>query len=1097
MGDLPDITEKLIVKWVGKTYAKRGEVYFEQEKVLETDKMEDQTGLTARVEGTAANPYEVEIVFAEKKTIKSRCSCPVGEKCKHVAAALYDLMEDQHFASVEVEAAPVAFGQWLGVLGKMERGERVSNEYPDKVKQRVLYLLKPRSAHTVSLSIVTARILKDGRYGKETAYNPSNVLSASKPQYILPQDERILREIALDGSISLLAGYQLKGDVGLKMLKRILGTGRCLWMNKDSVALKQGQARKGLWRWQHDADGTPLLGLEMETGRIRLIPTSPPWYVDTDTGACGKVDSGQPPEMAEILLNMQPLDINASEEDIQDMLAELPKGIPAPVNMQQEERQIQMLPKLRLKSVEKPLQILSKTQRYLHIAELIFDYDGMELAYDSSKATFVRKVKQDGVIDYIRSFPDEEKALQSIGTTGLYPAHEHKDIASSKVPSSWFVLDFESEWLGWMMHEQAALKEAGFEIEIDPEFQYKVEQASSWELNASQSNGSGSSGNSLMGHAQFTVTLDDGSEVDLIEALARWVGQQPELLQKEALANLRKQENVAIPLPEGRILAANGTMVANILHYMLDLFAGNTKEAVISAPQLLALEKSFEETPIPVTVNAGAWLEKMRHLVDVQSIPECETPKGLQAELRDYQSEGLNWLQFLRQMGLNGVLADDMGLGKTVQTLAHILKEKEDGRLNAPALVIAPTSLMHNWRREAERFAPDLSVLVLHGPERADHFDTIYEYDLVLTTYPLLVRDMETLQKQAYHLLILDEAHYIKNPQAKVSKLVRALEANHRLCLTGTPMENHLGELWSLFDFLMPGYLHDQRNFTTMFRKPIEKDGDEARQLALNVRIRPFLIRRSKEEVASELPPKTEMLRSIEIEGGQRELYESVRLAMQKKVRDAVDAMGANKSRIIVLDALMKMRQVCCDPRLLKQDMPNGAPPSAKLAMLRDMLPEMVEEGRRILLFSQFTGMLKLIEAELKDMGIDYVQLTGSTKDRATPVDRFQNEKVPVFLISLKAGGVGLNLTAADTVIHYDPWWNPAAENQATDRAHRIGQDKPVFVYKLITEGTVEESILEMQARKLALAEGIYGKKGDAGAPMWSPEDIEALFQPL
>jgi len=444
---------------------------------------------------------------------------------------------------------------------------------------------------------------------------------------------------------------------------------------------------------------------------------------------------------------------------------------------------------------------------------------------------------------------------------------------------------------------------------------------------------------------------------------------------------------------------------------------------------------------------------------------------------------------------VHGILADDMGLGKTIQTLACILKEKEEGRLQHPALVIAPTSLMHNWRVEAQKFSPELRVLVLHGAHRARYFDDISKYDLVLTTYPLLPRDAGFLIDEPYHMLILDEAQNIKNPRAKASQLVREFNARHRLCLTGTPIENHLGELWAQFDFLMPGYLYDQKNFGQLFRKPIEQDGSDARQDALNIRVRPFLLRRMKEDVAKELPAKTNIVRSVELEGEQRALYESVRLAMQKKVRDSVAAMGVAKSQIIVLDALMKMRQVCCDPRLVKQINTDGIP-SSKMDMLREMLPEMVAEGRKILIFSQFAEMLRLIEALCHELTLPYVKLTGQTKDRVTPVEMFQEGAVPIFLVSLKAGGTGLNLTAADTVIHFDPWWNPAAEDQATDRAHRIGQDKPVFVYKLTTIGTVEEKILEMQERKRALANSIHGS-GSKGNALWSEEELQSLFEPL
>lgn len=436
-----------------------------------------------------------------------------------------------------------------------------------------------------------------------------------------------------------------------------------------------------------------------------------------------------------------------------------------------------------------------------------------------------------------------------------------------------------------------------------------------------------------------------------------------------------------------------------------------------------------------------------------------------------------------------------MGLGKTVQTLAHILREKQAGRLDRPALVVAPTSLLFNWRREAQQFAPRLSVLTLHGPERKALFDRIPGHDLVLTTYALLSRDQDVLTAHAWHLLILDEAQHIKNPRAKAGQVARRIEADHRLCLTGTPLENHLGELWSLFDFLMPGLLGDERGFRRLFRTPIEKQGLESRRDLLARRTAPFLLRRTKEQVAVELPPKTEIVRSVDLAGPQRDLYEGIRVAMYDKVRRAIDRKGAKRAHIEILDALLKLRQVCCDPRLLKLDAARRVKGSAKLELLTGLLPELVEEGRRILLFSQFTTMLGLIETEVSRLGIDYVKLTGRTRDRGTPVERFQAGEVPLFLISLKAGGTGLNLTAADTVIHYDPWWNPAVERQATDRAHRIGQDKPLFVYKLIAAGTVEEAIQRMQAEKQALADGLLGESAGAGLP--PAEEIAALFAPV
>jgi len=343
---------------------------------------------------------------------------------------------------------------------------------------------------------------------------------------------------------------------------------------------------------------------------------------------------------------------------------------------------------------------------------------------------------------------------------------------------------------------------------------------------------------------------------------------------------------------------------------------------------------------------------------------------------------------------------------------------------------------------------------------------------------------------------VLDEAQAVKNAAAKTTQLVCRLDARHRLCLTGTPMENHLGELWSQFAFLMPGLLGDAKRFARVFRTPIEKKQDGERRAVLSGRLKPFLLRRTKSLVAADLPPKTEILRPLELAGSQRDLYETVRVAMHEKVRREVAEKGLARSHIVVLDALLKLRQVCCDPRLVKLTAARRVSASAKLEHLMEMLPALIEDGRQILLFSQFTSMLDLIKPALAEAGIDFVELRGDTKDRADPVACFQKGKVPLFLISLKAGGTGLNLTAADTVIHYDPWWNPAVEDQATDRAHRIGQDKPVFVYKLVAQGTVEERMLELQKRKRALADGIYDA---ASGPSTDLEagDIERLFEPL
>jgi len=661
------------------------------------------------------------------------------------------------------------------------------------------------------------------------------------------------------------------------------------------------------------------------------------------------------------------------------------------------------------------------------------------------------------------------------------------------------------DWPEFLVCRMGTLRQQGFRIESMPGFRYEIVQVRQWNVNCAE--------HGAMGEVHFEVVLEDGLHVDLIDVIADWLKQDPQRLSDASLHELARQRMQYLQIPDGRMLPVAADMLHGIITAMLDQFSSQITagQGHIAAMDWLQLRQKLHASSYVHIRDHGDWIERMRQLADMREIPVVTPPTGLTVALRDYQQSGLNWLQCLLRLNIGALLADDMGLGKTIQTLAHILKEKEAGNLTEPALVVAPTSLMHNWNVEAARFTPDLRVLTWHGGQRKQALDTIKAYDLVLTTYGLLLRDAPLLHEHCWSFVILDEAQQIRNPRTRAARAARQLTATQRICLTGTPMENHLGELWALFDFIMPGYLCDVRTFTRVFRKPIEREENSVRQQQLNLRIRPFMLRRAKEDVATELPAKTTMIQSVDMGESQRELYEGIRLMMHGKVRDAMQTMGKGQSHIIMLEALLKMRQACCDPRLLKASMLKhhndgfqhhvtmesiDKADSAKLDWLRTMLPEMLAEGRRILLFSQFTGMLKLIAEACDEMTIPYVTLTGASRNRGAIVESFQSHQFPLFLISLKAGGAGLNLTAADTVIHYDPWWNPATEAQASDRAHRIGQDKPVFIYKLIATGSVESRILDMQARKQKLADALYDGAKQA-SPVWSEEDMLALFAPL
>ena len=503
------------------------------------------------------------------------------------------------------------------------------------------------------------------------------------------------------------------------------------------------------------------------------------------------------------------------------------------------------------------------------------------------------------------------------------------------------------------------------------------------------------------------------------------------------------------------------------------------------------------------------WRERARQFSG-ETKPACPPLGDFEDVLRPYQKAGVAWLHFLRENQFGGILADEMGLGKTLQVLA-LLKAMRTAASNPqsairnPHLIVCPTSLVFNWVAEARKFTPELRVLALHGPERHGGFAGIPQHDVIVTSYALLRRDLEKYRGIEFDTAVLDEAQHIKNRQTQNAQAVKGVRARHKLVLTGTPLENSVLDLWSIFDFLMPGYLGSAKDFRERYEVPITRAKDDAAQARLARRLRPFLLRRLKRDVARDLPEKIEQVAFCELSDAQREVYEKLIEASRKQVLDAVGAQGVAKSRLVVLNALLRLRQVCCDLRLLKLESTGGetvdAPSpatsaeamSGKLEMFGELLEEVIDGGHRVLVFSQFVSMLSLLRERLATEGVEYCYLDGSTTDRGAVVERFQSRAdIPVFLISLKAGGVGLNLTGADTVIHFDPWWNPAVEDQATDRAHRLGQTRVVTSYKLIMRGTVEEKILTLQQRKREIIQATLGEGELAGLLTW--EEIQELF---
>ena len=486
----------------------------------------------------------------------------------------------------------------------------------------------------------------------------------------------------------------------------------------------------------------------------------------------------------------------------------------------------------------------------------------------------------------------------------------------------------------------------------------------------------------------------------------------------------------------------------------------------------------------------GAMIHALRHEGE---IPRRELPEALRPVLRDYQHHGYDWLHFLHDHRLHGILADDMGLGKTVQALAY-LQDRRDRYGSMPNLVLAPTSVVFNWASEAAKFTPGLKTLILSGPDRKHLYSQIPEADIVLTSYALFRRDVEVLSAQKWRTVILDEAQNIKNFKSKTALLVKELQSEQRWALSGTPLENHLSELWSIFDFLMPGFLSSYPHFKRKYQQPVENEQNSEQMERLRRRIFPFVLRRLKDEVAKELPPKTEVVHYCEMTHEQQRLYQEVLAACRRQVFNDIEEKGLERSQVSILTALLRLRQVCCHPELLGPSFKKTGTPSGKMDAFQDLVTEVLSEGHRILVFSQFVEMLSLLRLWLEESEITYEYLDGRTRRREEKIRRFNSQPdIPVFLVSLRAGGTGLNLTGADYVIHYDPWWNPAVQDQATDRVHRIGQTKHVFSYKLITKNSVEEKILLLQEKKRFLAKGLLGSDSALGKKL-KMEDLEYLF---
>ena len=941
-----------------------------------------------------------------------------------------------------------------------------------------------------------------------------------REQLLVPADHEVLDLLGALPSGNAYYGYNsetdrlLNGVAAPMVLARAASTGRLFWRTEDGhldAAMAWGAELPLRWHWVQQAGLTPdepvwQLQPLLPDGQAVLCANQPHMlYANPGTGQCGLLlaDAAAP-----ALLKAPPLPQAVLLKHQAALMQRLGEAAPLPPVLPNLVR-VGGPPvwRLHVSTVPDAADDADAPIPGLLTAQVDFDYQGHQ-GWWPAGATKQMVLERDGQrLLLTRDLASEADALARLNQLGLVEWTE--GVFALPLGAA------QTQWLVWADEQFQPLRDAGFELTLDAELHNWVRHSADLVMDVSARNAQGDA----LGSADEDVAtspwfdLSLGLEVDgqrinvlpwlpqLIQSVRGMVPAGPKALGLTPGAKAGLPPHIYLPASDGNGYVRVATApLAPWLTALLELFDDRRTDFSGDSLRLSRIDALRAR----VALGEGIAWQGAQHLSQLAQqlqghagLPVTPKPVGLQADMRPYQHQGLDWLQFLRTHGLAGILADDMGLGKTLQTLAHIQCEKEAGRLDRPALVVAPVSLMGNWQREAARFCPGLTTLVLHGAERHDRADDMAQADVVIAPYSLMHRDRERWLAQPWHLVVLDEAQNIKNAATQSAQVVGELDTRHRLCLSGTPIENHLGEIWSLFHFLMPGFLGSQAKFQQRFRNPIEKHGDGQRLAQLRARLTPFILRRTKQLVAHELPPKVESVMSVELSGKQADLYETIRLSMEKAVRDAIADKGLAKSQIVFLDALLKLRQVCCDPRLVKTAAAAKVKTSAKLEQLMEMLPEMLAEGRRVLLFSQFTSMLSLIEDELKARNIPWVKLTGQTQKRDEVIDRFTSGQVPLFLISLKAGGVGLNLPQADTVIHFDPWWNPAAENQATDRAHRIGQTQSVWVIKLVAQGTIEERILALQERKAELARELYSGSVGRKQPLFSEDDVRELLKPM
>ncbi|MBL4688636.1 MAG: hypothetical protein JKY37_28875 [Nannocystaceae bacterium] len=1005
---------------------RRGRRYFFEHRVTNLEWVAEQDAWEASVHGTQRTPYTTWLAV-ERRALVYECDCPAPSPCEHIAALLLAVRAHDKLPGTQPDTqhAPSRLDQEVQALKAWTR--RVDPVPPSatapsskRANQRRLVFVVALTADTgpreLAVEVLAGRVLKNGRQGKSQHFPIDRVLSreSQAADFVDPADRLLCFRLTQLGPAHMRYRLQTtfeRNAAGTALFGDFVRTGRCYFDSSDTTPLEYGPTVNARVLWRADDSGAQRLAIRTDDAHARalglgeipvVLPLEPPHYLDPDTGLTGPLVVDVAPEVATAVLDIPELGadtVSALPDDLRSMLERygLPQPLHQPIRRLED---IQPRPVLSLGTTARRRKAAEQrpgSQQFKHaIATVRFEYGPLSVdGYPRTSGDVVSEVIEGVVVSTPRDRDRESQWLERLDALG-FQRRLDADPSQLQLPT-------DDDWLRLCGEDLGTLQDEGWRTEVAPDFPLEFVATGEWFVQADADKSDWLS---------VAVGVEvDGQRVNVLPAVEA-------AIRDGRLGPDTPPRSLSMHLTGGRWISLPAERLKQIVDTLVELFNERLEDGKIRL--------STRDSGRLIGLVGLAWHgdKKLKTLAErlarTRALPRVAIPRTLKTELREYQARGLDWLSFLRAQGFGGVLADDMGLGKTVQALAHLLVEKRAARLDRPCLVVAPRSVLHNWARECARFAPSLPCAIYHGPDRAEVLRASRP-QLVITTYALLSRDVE-LRQTKWHIVILDEAQAIKNPRTRVAAAARALDARQRICLSGTPMENNLEELWSLFTFVAPGLLGDIANFRSVYRSPIERHGDAGRLAALSTRIAPFMLRRTKQQVLPELPPKTEILVSIPLHTAQRDLYESVRMTMEKRVRRALEAKGLAKSHIIVLDALLKLRQVCCHPSLVKQATAKqrGAP-SAKTERLLELLTELHGQGRRAIIFSQFTSMLDIVAQGLDAQAIGYRQITGKTTHRQDIVDAFQAAEFPMLLISLKAGGTGLNLTAADTVIHYDP----------------------------------------------------------------------------